>query len=116
MSLSETMQAQGLSMASKMGKDLNLAEAERFLNNNREKGWSETFRLLFSMLGEDGYYLSPSTWAVIAGALAYVVFPLDVIPDFIPGLGWIDDAFVLGTVVAMLDEEIKRYKIFRSSL
>lgn len=39
MKVNETMQAQALSMASKMGKDLNLDEAESFLNNNKDKDW-----------------------------------------------------------------------------
>ncbi|MCB5271888.1 MAG: DUF1232 domain-containing protein [Candidatus Cloacimonetes bacterium] len=38
------------------------------------------------------------------------MFPLDVIPDFIPGLGWIDDAFVLGTVIGLLKDEIYNFK------
>jgi uncharacterized membrane protein YkvA (DUF1232 family) len=55
--------------------------------------------------------LKPSTWAVIAGAIAYVVMPIDVIPDFILGLGWIDDAFVLAATTTKISEEISRYKM-----
>jgi len=115
MEFSDVRQAQALFMATKMGKDLNLDEAESFLNNNKDKNWSETFRLLFSMLRADDYRLSPSTWAVIAGALAYVVFPIDVIPDFIPGLGWLDDAFVLVSVMSMLDGKIQNFKLFKKN-
>jgi uncharacterized membrane protein YkvA (DUF1232 family) len=50
---------------------------------------------------------------MIAGALAYVVFPIDIIPDFILGVGFLDDAFVLGFVVKQLTEEIARYKKFK---
>jgi len=32
----------------------------------------------------------------ILAALLYVVSPVDVAPDFIPGLGWLDDLLVLG--------------------
>lgn len=32
---------------------------------------------------------------VVAGAIAYIVMPLDLIPDFIPFLGEVDDVFVL---------------------
>jgi len=32
---------------------------------------------------------------VVAGAIAYILLPLDVIPDFIPFLGEVDDVFLL---------------------
>jgi uncharacterized membrane protein YkvA (DUF1232 family) len=32
---------------------------------------------------------------LVAGALAYIVMPLDVIPDFIPFIGEVDDVFIL---------------------
>jgi uncharacterized membrane protein YkvA (DUF1232 family) len=32
---------------------------------------------------------------VVAGAIAYVLLPVDVIPDFIPFLGEVDDVFLL---------------------
>ena len=35
-------------------------------------------------------------------ALIYVISPVDVIPDFIPGLGWLDDLVVLGIVAWVL--------------
>ena len=38
-------------------------------------------------------------WWIVAGTLLYVLSPFDVIPDFIPFLGEIDDA-VLVTLVA----------------
>lgn len=51
------------------------------------------------------------TWAksVIVGALGYLIFPMDFIPDAIPGLGFTDDWGVilgaLGSVVAHIKEE-----------
>lgn len=38
---------------------------------------------------------------------------LDVIPDFIPGLGWIDDVFVLTVVTNRLARVIEDYEAFR---
>lgn len=41
--------------------------------------------------------------AIVGVAVAYTVFPLDVLPDFLGGVGFVDDAAVLGllTTVAM---------------
>ena len=41
--------------------------------------------------------------AVVAGALGYFICPLDAIPDFIPGLGYLDDAAAMALVLTQLD-------------
>ena len=47
---------------------------------------------------------NPATpaWArrVIYGALAYLVLPLDAIPDFLPGVGYTDDLSVIAAALA----------------
>lgn len=48
--------------------------------------------------------------ALIAGAVAYVVFPLDAIPDFIPVGGWLDDAGVIGFILKNLEGKITEYR------
>ncbi len=35
----------------------------------------------------------------ILAALLYVISPVDVVPDFIPGFGWLDDIVVLGVLL-----------------
>ena len=35
----------------------------------------------------------------ILAALLYVISPVDLVPDFIPGFGWLDDLVVLGVLV-----------------
>ena len=64
------------------------------------------------MMTTDGYGISNKTKLIIAGTLAYMVLPIDVIPDFIPVVGWIDDAFVLGLAMTTLKDEIKKFKKF----
>ncbi len=58
-----------------------------------------------------GDYRNISTKAIIAvvAALLYFVNPLDLIPDFIPIIGQIDDIFVLGYLVKTLNKEIERF-------
>ncbi len=44
--------------------------------------------------------------AVLFGALAYFVLPLDAIPDFIPGVGFTDDAAVLAAALATVRRHV----------
>lgn len=45
--------------------------------------------------------------ATIIGALAYFVAPLDAIPDFVIGLGFMDDAAILAAALASVSALIK---------
>jgi len=50
--------------------------------------------------------------AIIVGAIIYFVNPFDMIPDFIAGAGFLDDAAVIGFVIKSLSDEIDRFYIF----
>ena len=54
-----------------------------------------------------------STIAALTGALLYVLSPLDVIPDFIPLAGFLDDAAVFGFVLTFSRGDIERYREWR---
>lgn len=43
----------------------------------------------------------------LVGALAYFVVPTDILPDFLPFVGFTDDATVLMTVIGMLGTHIE---------
>ena len=43
-------------------------------------------------------------------ALAYIISPLDLIPDYIIGLGQIDDAVILGLSLYFLEKDLRKYK------
>lgn len=60
------------------------------------------------------YKVSKMTIGIIIFALFYFIFPLDAIFDYIPFLGYIDDATVLSLVISSLKNEIQRYKSFRA--
>lgn len=47
---------------------------------------------------------------MIAGAIAYVIMPLDLIPDFILGLGLLDDATVVYFALGAIRREIAVFK------
>jgi uncharacterized membrane protein YkvA (DUF1232 family) len=40
--------------------------------------------------------------ALVAGAIAYVLLPVDLVPDFIPFMGLVDDLFLVATTVRRL--------------
>jgi len=40
--------------------------------------------------------------AVIYGALGYLILPIDVIPDALPGVGFIDDLAMIATALALV--------------
>ena len=40
---------------------------------------------------------------ILLGALGYIIFPFDLCPDLIPGIGYMDDIAVAGLVLGNLD-------------
>ena len=52
-----------------------------------------------------------SSKMIIVGALSYLIFPVDLIPDFIPAVGLADDATVIAAavykVVSHIDDDVK---------
>ncbi len=59
------------------------------------------------------YYcaLDPQTPArakgILLAALAYFIMPIDIIPDFLAGLGFTDDMAVLATAISLIKTHIK---------
>ena len=48
--------------------------------------------------------------SVVAVGLVYILSPIDVIPDAIPVVGVIDDAFVLKFVYDAIKDELNKWK------
>ena len=46
---------------------------------------------------------------LIVAVLIYVVSPFDLIPDFIAGVGFLDDAALISYIIRMSDKELSRY-------
>ena len=49
---------------------------------------------------------SPKDKALITGALLYAILPFDIIPDIIPGLGLVDDAFAVVMVYNIVKQSV----------
>jgi uncharacterized membrane protein YkvA (DUF1232 family) len=68
---------------------------------------------LWEMLVDPDYPIAWKTKSSIIGALGYFISPLDAIPDFTVGIGYVDDALVVAYVVHRLATEIADYRKFR---
>ena len=74
----------------------------------KNRGLGKSFlRKLFALWYS---FRSPDTpaWAkaVIIGALGYFICPVDATPDFIPGVGYVDDAAVIASALAAVGSNI----------
>ena len=82
-------------------------------------GLLDNIRTAYDMVSDSvtGKYkgVSKSTIALLAGGLAYLALPIDLVPDFIPVAGWMDDAAVLGWLFTRCADEFKKYKEFKDS-
>ena len=75
-------------------------------------GLFQSRRTLWQMLRETlngRYRMSTLTLLISIAAVAYIIIPFDLITDFIPVVGWIDDGFVFFLLVRRLHVEMRRY-------
>ncbi len=61
------------------------------------------------------FRLSLFTLFVLVITLLYLIFPFDLLPDFIPFIGWIDDGVLLYFLLQQLKKETKRYAQYKAS-
>ena len=53
------------------------------------------------------------TIAALTGALIYVVSPIDLILDFIPGIGFLDDAIMIGLAIKLAQPDLAKYRAWK---
>ena len=83
------------------------AETPEFVRDRIQK-----LSLLVRMLEDGQWRLEGEDRSRVLGVLAYFVDPDDLIPDRIPGLGYLDDAIMVELVVQELRHEIEAYEAF----
>ena len=50
------------------------------------------------------------TIAAIISTLLYILSPIDLIPDWIPVVGWLDDIFILKKCISFAKKDIEKYR------
>lgn len=79
--------------------------------------FSTDIRLMFSLLRDywNGRYrqIPWKSVAAIAGALLYVLNPLDLIPDMLIGFGLLDDAGVVAVCLKLVESDLHRYAAWK---
>lgn len=89
-------------------------EIDRKLNNsNTLKKYAELGNVMYGMLKDyrKGIYKEVPwfTIATIAFAFLYVLNPFDIVPDFIPGIGYVDDLAIFTFGLRFIQSDIHRY-------
>lgn len=72
----------------------------------------DNLHILIRMIGDHEWRLPDQDATRVLNALAYFRDPEDLIPDHIPGLGFLDDAIMVQLVLDELRHEIEAYNDF----
>ena len=105
--------------ASRLPPEDIVAAAEELLANDRVSSAPgfiidrlNSLRMMIGMLSDIEWRLPHQEATRVLNALAYFAEPEDLIPDSIPGLGFLDDAIMIELVVRELKHEIEAYSDF----
>ena len=103
--------------ASKKGEK-KVLDLEKNIPNVLVEMWND-IKLMISLLTDyikGDYKETPwGTIAAIAGAIVYFVSPIDIIPDFIPVVGYLDDALVIKLALDFAHSDLEQYKRWKNA-
>ena len=51
----------------------------------------------------------------VVSVLIYWIAPVDLIPDFIPGIGYVDDAAVVALALKLIKDDLDTYKEWKKN-
>jgi uncharacterized membrane protein YkvA (DUF1232 family) len=86
------------------------AARPRFGRLSALRDFAKNLVRLFEMLSTPGFKLPWRTTAAIVFALGYFISSVDLIPDAIPVLGFVDDALVVAEVMVMVAADVRRFE------
>ncbi|WP_417885944.1 YkvA family protein [Zunongwangia sp.] len=97
----------------KIAADSQEEVTEKITNSGMLKKYTEIGKLMYAMLRDyqKGIYNDVPwfTIAAIAFSFLYILNPLDIVPDFIPGLGYIDDFAIITFAIRFIETDIHKY-------
>ncbi len=92
---------------------------EKFISNNSLKKFINDIKLFFSLIRDyvNGSYREVPWYSIaaIVAALLYVLSPIDLIPDFIPVIGYVDDALVVAACLKMVQTDLDDYRTWKET-
>lgn len=86
---------------------------DKKLNNSGLKKYSELGKLMFGMIQDykkgDFRQVPWFTIAAIGLTLLYVLNPMDMLPDFLPGVGYVDDFALFTIAIRFIESDLHSY-------
>jgi uncharacterized membrane protein YkvA (DUF1232 family) len=95
------------SAARQLVNDARSDQLPEFISDRLEK-----LEVIIDMVADEEWQLSDEDRNRVLGALIYFCDPEDIIPDSIPGLGFLDDAIYVELIIRELKAEIESYEEF----
>lgn len=87
--------------------------SDKITNAGPLKKYTELGKLLIGMLQDfkHGKYKSLPKYSVaaIVFSLLYILNPFDIVPDFIPGVGYVDDLTVFAFALKFVQTDLHKY-------
>ncbi|BAI81807.1 conserved hypothetical protein (plasmid) [Deferribacter desulfuricans SSM1] len=91
---------------------------DKIISTKKFNGLTEAVKLMYEMV-KDYYFgnykdIPWSSIAAVAAALIYILNPFDVIPDFIPEIGYLDDIFIVTLALKHASKDIEQYRRWKN--
>ena len=112
--LSQSRKNRIMEFVEKLGRNFDSNDADKInssISSMNKGALAKVWDKVLFLLKQFNENSSPGDKALIIGALLYAILPLDIIPDVIPGVGLIDDAFAIVMVYTIVKKSIPVIKM-----